>query len=161
MVSPIPKRMDVREAALDLQRRSLSSMPRALDRFIYLASTRDYNTGRYYHDGLASRFTEDVACEALADCHREAFHQLLSCSLEEIVRQIEEYMRSTHTSPTDFVALWKGLEPYRVAVPMETEPLAAEFLFSNFKVALAILESRLSAHQAPRPGASPQPSPGQ
>jgi hypothetical protein len=43
----------------------------------------------------------------------------------------------------DFVTAWKGLEPYRVAVPVESDPLAAQFLFSTFKVALAILESRL------------------
>ena len=104
---------------------------------------RDYNTGVYYHDGLASRYSPEVACEAMADCHKEAFRQLVANSLEELVEQLEAYMISTHTSPGDFVAAWKGLEPYRVAVPVESDPLAAQFLFSTFKVALAILESRL------------------
>ena len=59
----------------------------------------------------------------------------------------------------EFVAAWKGLQPYRVAVPVESDPLSAELLYSNFKVALAILEARLNA--APEaPGASPRPSPG-
>jgi len=135
--------MDVLQAADDLRRRSLVNYPRPLDRLIYLASMRDYNTGVYYHDGLASRYSPEVACEAMADCHKEAFRQLVANSLEEVVEQLEAYMASTHTSPGDFVAAWKGLEPYRVAVPVESDPLAAQFLFSTFKVALAILESRL------------------
>ena len=135
--------MDVEQAARDLRNRTLSDIPRSLDRLIYLASMRDYNTGLYYHDGLASRFTQEIACEALANCHREAFAQLLGCSLRELVGQIEGYIESTHTSPRDFVAAWKKLEPYRVAVPVETDPVTAQLLFSSFKIALAILEARL------------------
>ena len=134
----------MQQAADDLRRRSLSEFPRPLDRLIYLASMRDYNTGLYYHDGLASRFSQEVACEAMADCHREAFRQLVGCSLEDLVAQMEGYMASTHTSPGDFLTAWKGLEPYRVAVPVESDPLSAEFLFSSFKIDLVILESRLN-----------------
>jgi hypothetical protein len=135
--------LDVQRAADDVRRRTLARMPRALDQLIYLASMRDYNTGLYYHDGLASTYTQEVACQALADCHRRAFQQLLEGSLEELVGQLEAYMGSTRTNPLDFVAAWKKLEPYRVAVPVETEPLSAELLFSNLKIALAILELRL------------------
>lgn len=143
------KRIDVAQAASDLRSRTLAEIPRSLDRLIYLASMRDYNTGLYYHDGLASRFTQEVACEALADCHREAFGQLVNCSLRELVNQMEGYIDSTHTSPRDFVAAWKKLEPYRVAVPVETDPLTAQLLFSSFKIALAILEARLLSAPLP------------
>jgi len=142
------RRMDVDQAVDDLRHRTLSEIPRSLDRLIYLASMRDYNTGLYYHDGLASRFTQDVACQALADCHREAFNQLVSCSLRELVGQMEEYIGATHTSPRNFVTAWKKLEPYRVAVPVETDPVVAHFLFSSFKIALAVLEARLHSDQA-------------
>ena len=142
-MTPATRRIDVAQAASDLRSRTLADIPRSLDRLIYLASMRDYNTGLYYHDGLASRFTQEVACEALADCHREAFSQLVGCSLRELVSQMEGYIDSTHTSPRDFVAAWKKLEPYRVAVPVETDPLTAQLLFSSFKIALAILEARL------------------
>jgi len=150
-VTRATRRIDVAQAASDLRTRTLADIPRSLDRLIYLASMRDYNTGLYYHDGLASRFTQEVACEALADCHREAFTQLVGCSLRELVSQMEGYIDSTHTSPRDFVAAWKQLEPYRVAVPVETDPLTAQLLFSSFKIALAILEARL-------PSIPPQPS---
>jgi hypothetical protein len=148
-----PKRLDVQQAADDLRRRTLANIARPLDRLIYLASTRDYNTGFYYHDGLASRFDEDVVCEALADCHREALRDLVSAPLEELVRQMDAYMDSTHTSPADFIAAWKKLEPYRVAVPVDTDVLTAEFLFSNFKIALAILEARRDNRPMTAPGA--------
>jgi hypothetical protein len=151
LVTPVTRRMDVEQAANDLRSRTLSDIPRSLDRLIYLASMRDYNTGLYYHDGLASRFTQEVACEALANCHREAFSQLVGCSLRDLVGQMEGYIDSTHTSPRDFVAAWKKLEPYRVAVPVETDPVTAQLLFSSFKIALAILEARLLS-------APPQPS---
>lgn len=137
------KRENVERAAEDLRRRTLAEIPRSLDRLIYLASMRDYNTGLYYHDGLAGRFTQEAACEALADCHREAFRDLLGTPLEDLVAQMQAYVQATHTSPFDFVTAWKKLEPYRVAVPVQTDSLSSEFLFSNFKIALAILEARL------------------
>jgi hypothetical protein len=140
------KRGDVRSAAEDLRRRTLSQFARPLDRLIYLASTRDYNTGVYYHDGLAAIYSQDVACQALADCHREAFRQILQTSLRDLVGQLENYMESVNLGVDTFVEAWKKLEPYRVTVPVESDPLAAEFLFANFRTALAILETRQAVH---------------
>ena len=145
----------------DLYGRTLSKMPRPLDRLIYLASTRDYNTGVYYHEGLTSSFTEELACEALAEYHGEAFAELFSSSLQDLVRQLEGYMHSTHSSPGEFIAAWRNLEPYRVAIPVASDPLAAELLFSNIRVALAILEVRRGIPPAAGPASSPLPSPGQ
>src|ERR1700686_4929374 len=113
------KRENVELAAGDLRNRTLSEIPRPLDRLIYLASMRDYNTVLYYHDGLASRYSQEVAFEAMGDCHREAFRNLLGSSLEDLVDQMDGYMSSTHTSPLDFLTAWRKLEPYRVAVPVE------------------------------------------
>jgi hypothetical protein len=155
------KNIEVQNAAGDMRERTLSKIRRPFDRLIYLASLRDYNTGLYYHDGLAARFSPDAACEALADCHREVFRQLFEVSLEDLVGQLEAYVDSTHTARGDFIAAWQGLEPYRVAVPVETDPVSAEPFFSNLKIALAILQSRLRGHWAAPPAAWPQPSLGQ
>jgi hypothetical protein len=160
-VSFATKRMDVQAAAEDMRRRTLARIKRPLDRLIYLASLRDYNTGVYYHDGLASRFSEDAVCEALSDCHREVFRQLFFCSLEDLVTQLEAYADSTNAAPADFIAAWQGLEPYRVSVPAETDSVSANFFFSNLRVALAILRNRLHARRAPRPNAWRRPSLGQ
>lgn len=135
---------DVQRAVEDVRHRTLAKLPGALERFIHIASLRDYNSGLYYHDGLADRFSPEVACEALADCHREACNELLAVSLQDLVRQMQAYLESSHVPPYDFIAAWKGLEPYRVAIPLQTHPFAAEFLFSNFRIALAIVEDRLT-----------------
>jgi len=154
------RQVDIRCAAEEFRCRTLSKIPRLLDRLIYLSSMRDYNTGLYYHDGLAAQFSEDVACETLASCHREVFRQILLCPLGDIVQQMEEYIQSTRTTPADLISLWNKIEPYRVTVPVSTDPLAADFFFSNLRVALAIVEARLSApHSAMKPNASPPPSP--
>src|SRR5271163_1901374 len=153
------KHMDVLAAADDLRRRTLVDLTQPLERLIYLASTRDYNTGLYYHHGLALRFSEEAACEALADCHREAFEELVDASLEELVHDLEAYLESTRVAPNDFIVAWKGLEPYRVAIPVGIDSLSSELVFSNLKVALAILEARLMART--KPGASLHLSPVQ
>jgi hypothetical protein len=137
-------RMEVEDAAQDLRRRTLAKIERPLDRFIYLASTRDYNTGIYYHDGLVDRFDEEIARQALAKCHRQAFRELLGSPLKGLVSQLEGYMARTHTGAAEFITLWKCLEPYRVAVPVGEDKLSTELLFSNLKVALAILEQNLT-----------------
>jgi len=140
---PKLRRSDVQQAVRDLRSRTLAAIDRPLDQVIYLASTRDYNTGIYRHDGLSVRYGSAVACEALADCHREAFQELLRCSVKELVTQLEGYMRSARIDAAEFFRSWNKLEPYRVAVPVDTDPLAAEYLYCNLKTALAILETRL------------------
>src|ERR1700684_1252275 len=158
MSSPA-KRMDVLAAADDLRRRTLVEMRQPLERLIYLASTRDYNTGLYYHQGLAARYSEEAACEALAGCHREAFEELVDASLEELVHELDAYLQSTRVAPGDFIVAWKGLEPYRAAGPGGICSLVGGCVFASLKVALAILESRLAVR--PDPGASRHPSPVQ
>jgi hypothetical protein len=134
------KRPDVLAASADLRRRTLTHTAGSLDCMIYLASMRDYNTGLYVHQGLAARFSPEAASEALADCHRECFQELISLELKDLTEQLDLYMRSTGSAPSDFLRAWKHLEPYRVAVPVGTDSLMAQFLFSNLKIALAILE---------------------
>jgi hypothetical protein len=161
MKTPVKlRRSDVQQAVRDLRGRTLAGIDRPLDRLIYLASTRDYNTGLYRHDGLAVRYTPAVACEALADCHRDAFQELLRCSMRDLVLQLEGYMRSAGIEAPEFFKSWNKLEPYRVAVPVDTEPLAADLLCCNLKTALAILEARL-ARIPPSPIAWPRRSPAQ
>ena len=145
------KRADVLAASEDLRRRTLLHTSGALDRMIYLASMRDYNTGLYVHQGLAARFSAEVACEALAHCHRESFRELIALELKDLTEQLNVYMQSTGTAEDDFLRTWRELEPYRVAVPVGTDSLVAQFLFSNLKIALAILEHQNSRFPEPTP----------
>lgn len=133
----------VQRAYEDLLRRSLSSISGDLARLIYLASTRDYNTGRYHHDGLAARFQMEIACQALELAHREIFHRIAARSLEELVREMDLYVNSSRQNRDEVLQVWQKLEPYRVALPVNVDAVAAQLFVSNIKLALAILRQRL------------------
>jgi hypothetical protein len=134
------------EAAIeDLENRTLRRIGFGFGRLIYLASTRDYNTGLYYHDGLAFQFSAEVATQALAHAHREVFFELALCPLKDLTEQIQQYVLAAGAQPRDVIRGWERLEPYRVIVPMEADPLTTGLFLANVRIALPIVESRLQS----------------
>jgi hypothetical protein len=138
------KRADVEVACDDFRARSLEHIPCDFARLLYLASTRDYNTGRYYHEGMARHFGADVAALALASCHKEVFTRLLSCPVGELVNELEAYAAYARVSQPDLVRAWTKLQSLRVVIPLECGPLTAQFFCSNVTAALAVLHFRHS-----------------
>jgi hypothetical protein len=136
------KLVTVQAAYDDFLQRSLSKLPCDLARLIYLASTRDYNTGTYHHDGLAARFSPETAAKALEIAHRQIFLQLSAYSLEELVEQLRIYFESSKDGATEILRMWQKLEPYRIAIPVEVNPAVARLFLSNVRLALAIWRSR-------------------
>ena len=151
------KLVPVQVAYDDLLNRTLSRIPCDLGRLIYLASTRDYNTGNYYHEGLASRFSPDVARKALEIAHRQAFYKLSAFPLEDLVSDLEAYLLSTRENAQDFLRTWQKLEPYRVAMPTEVNLTIARLFTSNLKLALAVLRFRQEPRHSSRSAALPLP----
>jgi len=141
-MSAVVRLVPVQEAYDDLLNRTLSRISCDLGRLIYLASTRDYNTGNYYHEGLSNRFSLDVARKALEIAHRQAFYKVSAFPLEDLVSDLEAYMRSTRENPQEFLRAWQKLEPYRVAIPTEVNLTVARLFTSNVRLALAILRFR-------------------
>lgn len=139
------RNIDIESAVSDLRNRTLSRLPCDFSRLVFLASTRDYNTGQYYHDGLTFHFSERVASEALATCHRQIFDQLVFCPLHELIEEVKMYVFSTEESAEDVLKSWKHLESYRVTVPSQCDELAAGLFLSNVRMALAILQNRQRA----------------
>jgi hypothetical protein len=136
------KLVPVQEAYDDLVNRTLSRISCDLGRLIYLASTREYNTGNYYHEGLASRFDPEAARKALEIAHRQNFYRVSLFSLEDLVSELETYLRSTRENPQECLRAWLKLEPYRVAVPTDVNVTVARLFASNLRLALAILYFR-------------------
>jgi hypothetical protein len=136
---------DVEAAREDLNTRSLAKIGLEFARLIYLASTRDYNTGRYYHDGLALHFSEAAAAQALWDAHREVFTDLALSPLEDLVNQLQAYIRSVGAESSEVIRAWEKLEPYRIAIPIGSDPHTISFFLANVKIALAIVDFREQA----------------
>src|SRR6266705_4504825 len=101
------KYVEIEPAVRDLRNRTLSRLPGDFSRLVYLASSRDLNTGHYSHDGLAFHFSETVASKAMAACHAEIFDRLLFCSLEELIVELRKYISSTEIRPGDVLRSWK------------------------------------------------------
>ena len=136
------KLVSVQDAYDDILERTLARISCDLARLVYLASTRDYNTGNYHHDGLAARFSVEVARKALAIAHRQVFYRVSAYSLEELSEQVEIYLKSSRESPLEVLRAWQNLEPYRIAVPMEVNPAVARLFLSNIRLSLAIFRHR-------------------
>src|SRR6266481_5234501 len=134
--------IDIEPAVTDLRNRTLSRLPGDFSRLVYLASSRDCNTGKYYHDGLAFHFGEMVVSKAFAEYHREVFDRLVYASLEELIVELCNYISSTDERPEEFLKSWEHLGSYRVTIPSECDELEAEVFLSNLKMALAILLTR-------------------
>lgn len=138
--------MDVERATNDLKNRTLARLAGGeIAQLVFLASTRNYNTGEYRHDGLAFRYDEHAVSEALASCHQEAFTHVAHSAFRDVLRELELYINSTKENPTDVLSAWQKLESYRVTIPIGCDPYDVDLFFSNVKVALAALLSRQAA----------------
>lgn len=136
------RKVDIEPAVRDLRNRTLARLQGDFSRLVYLASSRDLGNGLYSHDGLAFHFGETVVSKAMASCHREIFERLVFCSLEELVKELDRYISSTHERSEEVLKTWENLQSYRVTIPSGCDELAAEFFISNVKMAVAILQTR-------------------
>src|SRR5215470_15069298 len=145
----------------DFRTRTLARIPSTLERLIYIASTRDYNSGVYQHEGLAGRFGSGAAASALEYAHAEVFQAVSMLSLRRLTEELHKYMESSREEPVAFLNTWQKLEPYRVAIPLRADPTIAELFVSNVRIALAVLRHRLPERTDHPQGALPPPSPDQ
>jgi hypothetical protein len=150
------KQISLANAVGDLRERTLASISGGLARLVYLASTRDYASGRYHHEGLASRFNGKLAETAIELCHRQEFEGLATSSLSDLIHELDGFFRSTGTVVDEGLRTWKSLTPYHVLVPQRCDVLAKELFFSNIRIALLILEARHLDEQLQGPQAALQ-----
>lgn len=152
--------MNNQAAMDDLRRRTLSGMTSPLERLIYIASTRDYNSSRYHHAGLEARFGVEAAREALLSAHKEAFAAVASLPLGQLTEELLSYIGKSRECPEVFLGSWQKIEPFRVAIPLDADPVLADLFISNIKLALAVTKYRLRTDRPDPSTALPAPSLG-
>ena len=140
---------ELSKAIDDLRERTLATIPTQFAKLVSLSSTRDYNTGRFCHDGLAFRFSAGVAEEALRAVHQELFQELAFSPLEVMVQDLERFIRAARMEPISVLQTWMELQPYRMLVPRNCNQILCDLFFSNVRMALAVLEHRQSKGSAP------------
>jgi len=131
-------------------------MSSALERLIYVASTRDYNSSRYYHAGLEARFGVNAAVAALVYAHEESFASVTFMPLAKLTGELNCYIEKSHERAEAFLNSWQKLEPFRVTIPLHADPIAADLFISNVKLALAVVKHRLRT-DPPLPSISSRP----
>ena len=139
--------------------RTLGRISSLLERLIYLASTRDYNSSCYHHAGLEARFGVAEAIAAIAYAHNDVFESLSLMPLSKLTDELFRYIEKSRQQPEVFLNCWQKLEPFRVAIPLNVDPFVAELFISNVKLALAVVKFRLRSDSLSPSASLPMRSP--
>jgi hypothetical protein len=120
-----------------------SDLPNDLARLVYLASIRDYNTGRYLHPELSRNYNADAVDGWLHAYHGQIFDNLLGTPISNYVDQLRLYASFSGTPAPELTRIWRTLEAYKAAVPLGCDRLAADMFNLNMFAALCILGNLL------------------
>jgi hypothetical protein len=130
---------DVDRLVSDFEQRTLSELKGRFSQLVYIASLRDYNSGRYHHYGLETRYPEPAVDEGLRRCHTRVFEELIGLSLQEQTEDLLDFFESLKEDRARLVNVWKRLKSYQILPPEDCHPLARELFEKNTEIILKIL----------------------
>jgi hypothetical protein len=130
---------EVARVVADLKANTLAPMPGRFSRLIYLASLRDYNTGRYHHYGLETRYPAAAVDVGLHNAHVAIFEELMALPLEDQTRDLIQAFDSIREDKGRVISTWKRLKSYQVLPPDQSHPLARQLFDQNIEVMLRVL----------------------
>jgi hypothetical protein len=130
---------EVARAAADFEAHTLNEMPGGFHRLIHLASLRDYNTGRYHHYGLETRYSAEAVDAALHQSHIKVFEELVSLPLEDQTHDLVGFFESLREDRKRLIETWRRLRSYQVLPPEGCHPLARQLFEKNIEVMLSVL----------------------
>lgn len=132
-------REQVARLARDFEVRTLDEMPGYFSRLIYLASLRDYNTGRYHHYGLETRYSGEAVDEGLRRCHTKIFEELVTLPLKDQTRDLVSFFDSLKEDKGRLVDAWQRLRSYQILPPEDCHFLARALFDKNVEIILKVL----------------------
>jgi len=132
-------RQEIERLVRDFEERTLAGLEGHFSQLVYLASLRDYNTGRYHHYGLESRYTAEATNEGLHQCHVRVFEELVALPLKEQTEDLLDFFESLKEDKTRLVGVWKRLRSFQILPPEDCHPLARELFDKNIEIMLRIL----------------------
>jgi len=132
-------RQEVERMVRDFEERTLVGLEGHFSQLVYLASLRDYNTGRYHHYGLEARYAAEAVDEGLHQCHVRVFEDLVALPLKEQTEDLLDFFESLKEDKARLVSVWKRLKSYQILPPEDCHPLARELFDKNIEIMLRIL----------------------
>ena len=129
----LPKSSSVRSPAVELWRKTLSQIPTAFGRLVYLASLRDEATGRYVHDGLNRLAGSEEADRTLCHSHQQIFSQWIASSLSDQKSDLDQYVMETGGG---IQSLWN----HRNVVPPKARDVERQLYLADFETLLDLLQ---------------------
>lgn len=133
----------MRRPAEDLWLRTLSQIPSAYGRLVYLSDLRDDDSATYKHHGLALIFGEEAAGQALSESHMRVFREWLTLGLDQQKADLMLYMSKSPVSRGALVENWLRLAPYRNLLPLRASEAERELFLSDLETLLVLLRNAL------------------
>lgn len=130
---------EVKRLMRDFEERTLAGLEGYFSRLVYLASLRDYNTGRYHHYGLEARYSPGAIDEGLRRCHARVFEELVGLPLKEQTEDLLGFFESLKEDKARLVVVWRRLRSFQILPPEDCHPLARELFDKNIEIMLRIL----------------------
>jgi len=130
---------EIKRVVDDFRANTLAAIQGHFGRLVYLASLRDYNTARYHHYGLETRYDGDAVDEGLRQCHIKVFEDLMALPLRDQTRDLLEFFESLRERPSQMIDAWQRLRSYQVLPPENCHPLARQLFDKNIEIILGVL----------------------
>lgn len=143
----------------ELWRRTLAQIPSLLSRLIYLASLRDFNTGKYQHFGFAQQVGDRASERTIRRSHTNAFDDWLCLSLPEQREQLDRHLDAAEGDREQILAHWKESPPYLSWVPSQALPAQKDLFRVDLEIVIDLVTRENSA-ASPTRSASPLPLSG-
>jgi hypothetical protein len=136
-----------RRVVEDFTRRSLSAIPNAYGRLIYVSSLRE-SDDRYRHDGLVSLYPDNAVQLALEHCHEELFAQILETGLSQQEEELRTSLAALKGGLGANLALWRNRNRYEELEPRGLPDYLYDLFASNLRLLLELIEADISVRSA-------------